>query len=196
MSIVDLVTERRPHRADAARNFDAILAAASESFAETGIDASLEDIAGRAGVGVATLYRNFPTREDLVESVYVAEVAAVCAFADEVEELEPWERLETWLDRFVVYLGTKRALVDGLNRESTTFRACRDALYETGEPLLVQAQQAGVVSAITDIDDLMRLVFALSGGIYRDEDQRSRILKMALGGIRAFSDGVERVSRS
>jgi AcrR family transcriptional regulator len=185
MAIVDLVSERRPHRADAARNFDAILKAAGEAFAETGIDASLEDIAGRAGVGVATLYRNFPTREDLVESVYVAEVAAVCAYAAEVEELEPWESLEAWFERFVIYLGTKRALVEGLNRESTTFRACRDALYETGEPLLVRAQKAGVVSAATDIDDLMRLVFALTGGIYRDEDQRSRILKMALSGIRS-----------
>jgi AcrR family transcriptional regulator len=185
MSIGDLVKERRPHRADAARNFDAILAAAGESFAETGIDASLEDIAVRAGVGVATLYRNFPTREDLVESVYVAEVARVCAFADEVQELKPWEGLETWLDRFVVYLGTKRALVEGLNRESTTFRACRDAIYETGEPLLVHAQEAGEASAATDIDDLMRLVFALTGGIYRDEEQRSRILKLALGGIRS-----------
>jgi AcrR family transcriptional regulator len=187
MSIGDLVKERRPHRADAARNFDAILAAAGESFAETGIDASLEDIAARAGVGVATLYRNFPTREDLVESVYVAEVAAVCAFADEVKELEPWEGLETWLDRFVVYLGTKRALVDGLNRESTTFRACRDAIYETGEPLLVRAQEAGEASPATDIDDLMRLVFALTGGIYRDEEQRRRILKLALSGIQAES---------
>jgi AcrR family transcriptional regulator len=185
MSIGDLVKEKRPHRADAARNFDAILTAAGESFAEEGIDASLEGIAARAGVGVATLYRNFPTREDLVESVYVAEVAAVCAFADEVEELEPWESLVAWFERFVVYLGTKRALVDGLNRESTTFRACRDALYETGEPLLVRAQEAGVALADTDIDDLMLLVLALAGGFYRDEAQRRRILTMALGGIRA-----------
>jgi AcrR family transcriptional regulator len=184
MSIGDVVKEKRPHRADAARNFDAILMAASESFAEAGIDASLEDIAARAGVGVATLYRNFPTREDLVESVYVGEVAAVCALADEFEELEPWESLVAWLERFVVHLGTKRALVDGLNRESTTFQACRDALYEAGEPLLVRAQEAGVASGDTDIDDLMFLVLVLAGGLYRDEAQRRRILTMALGGIR------------
>ena len=62
---------RRPQRADARRNFDALLAAARDAFAEFGAEASLEDIARRAGVGIGTLYRNFPTRRDLFESVYV-----------------------------------------------------------------------------------------------------------------------------
>jgi hypothetical protein len=65
--------------------------------------------------------------------------------ASEVDELGPWESLVKWFERFVVYLGTKRALIDGLKRESTTFRACRDALYETAEPLLDHAQRSGGV---------------------------------------------------
>ena len=60
---------RRPHRADARRNFDAVLAAAREAFAEQGSEASLEDIARRAGVGIGTLYRNFPTRQELLNAV-------------------------------------------------------------------------------------------------------------------------------
>ena len=62
MALSDLLNQRRPHRADAARNFDAILAAAREGFTDSGTETSLEEIARRAGVGPATLYRNFPTR--------------------------------------------------------------------------------------------------------------------------------------
>src|SRR5919112_5514942 len=92
---------RRPHRADARRNFDALLAAAREAFAEQGSDASLEDIARRAGVGIGTLYRNFPTRQDLFESVYLGEVEELCAAAEAAMAQPPWEALASWLRRFV-----------------------------------------------------------------------------------------------
>ena len=72
---------RPPQRADARRNFDALIAAARAVFAEQGTDASLEDIARRAGVGIGTLYRNFPTRQDLFERVYIGEVEDLCALA-------------------------------------------------------------------------------------------------------------------
>jgi AcrR family transcriptional regulator len=74
VALGDLLDQRRPHRADAARNFDAIITAARAGFTDDGTEASLEDVARRAGVGPGTLYRNFPTREDLIEAVYVAEV--------------------------------------------------------------------------------------------------------------------------
>src|ERR1700712_4737164 len=82
---------RRPQRADARRNFDALLAAARDAFAENGTEASLEDIARRAGVGIGTLYRNFPTRQDLFESVYVGEVEQLCQAAEDVAALPPWD---------------------------------------------------------------------------------------------------------
>jgi AcrR family transcriptional regulator len=71
---VSAITVVRPHRADARRNFDALLAAARDAFNRDGIDVPLEDIARQAGVGIGTLYRNFPTRSDLVEAVYVSEI--------------------------------------------------------------------------------------------------------------------------
>ncbi|MDX6361717.1 MAG: hypothetical protein QOC85_720, partial [Streptomyces sp.] len=85
----EIVAAQRPHRKDAARNYDALLAAAREAFAEHGAEASLEDIARRAGVGIGTLYRNFPTRRQLFESVYADEVNTLCRVAEDVAGLEP-----------------------------------------------------------------------------------------------------------
>ena len=136
--MIDLAHLRspRPRRADAARNFDALLEAARDAFAELGADAPLEDVARRAGVGIATLYRNFPTREQLIENVYVTEVEAVCRTAEEAAGQEPWEGVSAWLHRFVEYIGAKRPLVVRLNQDSATYQACREALYAAGEPLL------------------------------------------------------------
>src|SRR5689334_24275830 len=105
---------RRPQRADARRNFDALIAAARDAFAADGAGASLEDIARRAGVGIGTLYRNFPTRDALVEAVYVEEVEAVVRAAEDAASLEPWEAVQAWLRRFLLYVGTKKALLEGL----------------------------------------------------------------------------------
>src|SRR5436305_8744675 len=84
---------QRPKRADALRNYEKLVAAAREAFTEADRSASLEDIARRAGVGIGTLYRNFPTRGDLVEAVYVDEVEALSRSAEELAPLEPWEGL-------------------------------------------------------------------------------------------------------
>ncbi|MGI8336367.1 TetR/AcrR family transcriptional regulator [Actinomadura scrupuli] len=183
MGVADLLAERRPHRADARRNFDALLAAARSAFTELGTDASLEEIARRAGVGIGTLYRNFPTREDLIESVYVAEVDALCRFGDEQADADPWEALVAWLRQFMIYMGTKQALLDGLNRDSSAFRACRDALYESGEPLLARAQEAGAARGDTDIDAVMRFIIGVTAVEFTGEDQRELIFTMALAGI-------------
>src|SRR4051812_21114936 len=83
---------RRPKRADALRNYEKLLAAAREAFTEAGRSASLEDIARRAGVGIGTLYRHFPTRADLVQAIYVDEVEALSRSATELSQLEPWRR--------------------------------------------------------------------------------------------------------
>src|SRR5712671_2615716 len=120
-SLADVVSHRRPHRADAVRNFDTLLSAARAAFAEAGTEVSLEEVARRAGVGIATLYRNFPTREDLIECVYVAEVDALCQYGAELVGLDSWTALVHWLRRFVAYLGTKRVLIDGLNGESGAY---------------------------------------------------------------------------
>src|SRR5258707_12628806 len=124
---IDLTTLRvpRPHRADAARNFDAVLDAAGHVFAKRGFDAPLEEVARRAGVGIATVYRNFPTREQLVENVYLTEIESVLAEAAASAGLPPWEGLTRWLRRFVEFLATKRAVPTAIHPQSVGYRACR-----------------------------------------------------------------------
>src|SRR3954464_13565641 len=95
---------KRPKRADALRNYEKLVAAAREAFTEADRSASLEDIARRAVVGIGTLYRNFPTRSDLVEAIYVDEVEALAKSAESSAELEPWEALTSCLHRFVGYV--------------------------------------------------------------------------------------------
>ncbi|MFE0514169.1 TetR/AcrR family transcriptional regulator [Streptomyces sp. NPDC058964] len=184
LPVSEIVASRRPHRRDAARNFDALLAAAREAFAEHGAEASLEDVARRAGVGIGTLYRNFPTRRDLFESVYADEVNALCRAAVEVAELPPWQALTTWLDRFTGYMVTKRAVREALNDESQIFQACRDSMYTAGGPLLERAQKAGEARADMDFGDLLRMVAGITATAFEDDAQRDRVLAIALDGVR------------
>jgi len=179
-----LLEARRPTRADARRNFDALVTAANRAFAEHGVDASLEDIARRAEVGIGTLYRNFPTRDALVEAVYLDEVAGVASFADELGELPPFDALAAWLRRFADYASRKRVLLEGLNRDSELLQTCRAVMYESGEPLLRRAQEAGDVRPDIAIDDAVRLVAGVAGVAFPSPGQRERVVDMALDGLR------------
>jgi AcrR family transcriptional regulator len=183
--VSEIVASRRPHRKDAARNYDALLAAAREAFAENGAEASLEDVARRAGVGIGTLYRNFPTRRHLFESVYAGEVDDLCRVAEEVADQEPWAALTSWLRRFVDYTVTKKAIREALNDESEIFLACRDSMYAAGGPLFERAQKAGEARADMDFDDLLRMVAGITATNFLDDTQRDRVLSVALDGVRA-----------
>jgi len=185
-AVVDtpIVLVQRPQRADARRNFDALLAAARDAFQEHGTEASLEDIARRAGVGIGTLYRNFPTRAALIEAVYIDGVEALVTAAAEVRSLPPWEALTSWLWRFVDYAATKKVLIEALNRESDMIKRCRGAFYGAGRPLLERAQASGDVRPDADIDDVMRLVAGIAGVAFPDPGQRQRVLAMAMDGLR------------
>ncbi|MET7289435.1 helix-turn-helix domain-containing protein [Streptomyces sp. NPDC005573] len=183
--VSEIVASRRPHRKDAARNYDALLVAARDAFAEHGAEASLEDIARRAGVGIGTLYRNFPTRRDLFESVYAGEVNALCQASVEVADHEPWEALTTWLRRFAGYMVTKRAVREALDGESDIFIACRDSMYSAGGPLLDRAQRAGVARQDMDFGDLLRMVAGITATSFENDAQRDRVLSIALDGVRA-----------
>jgi AcrR family transcriptional regulator len=174
----------RPQRADARRNFDALLVAAREAFAEKGPGASLEDVARRADVGIGTLYRNFPTRDDLIETVYVAEVERLVEASAATAQLAPWPAFLAWVDAFLVYVGTKRALVEGLNRESTVFQNCRIGLYGSIEPVLHRAQAAGEIRDDVTMEDVVRLLSGIAGVAFADDAQRDRVLGVALDGLR------------
>ncbi|WP_405068834.1 TetR/AcrR family transcriptional regulator [Kribbella sp. NBC_01510] len=179
------VDVRRPTRADARRNFDALLGAARDAFAGKGADASLEDIARQAGVGIGTLYRNFPTRQDLFNAVYFGEIEELCQAAEDVADLPPWEALTTWLRRFVQYAATKRAIWESLNRDSDRFKTAREAMYAAGTPLFERAQEAGEARKDISFDDLLRMVSGLTAAGFVDDDQRVRVLEIALDGVRA-----------
>jgi AcrR family transcriptional regulator len=179
---------RRPKRADARRNYDKLIAAAREAFTEQDRSASLEDIARRAGVGIGTLYRHFPTRTDLIEAVYLEEVEALCRSADDLADGPPWDALVGWLRRFVGYVATKQALAEELfaiaDRDAQVFKSCRVAFYRAGEPLLARAQDAGDVRSDTDIDEVLRMVGGIAKIQAASPAEIDRILTVALDGLR------------
>jgi AcrR family transcriptional regulator len=178
---------RRPKRADARRNYDRLIAAAREAFTEADRSASLEDIARRAGVGIGTLYRHFPTRADLIEAVYVEEVEAVCRSASGLADKDPWDALVSWLHRVVAYMTTKQALAEELfaarDRDAEPFKSCRTAFVGAGVPLLERAQAAGVVRADMTFDELLWMVGGISK-IPAGPAEIERVLTVALDGLR------------
>src|ERR1700733_575221 len=137
-----------PKRADAKRNNERILTAARKAFAEGGDSTSLEEIARQAGVGIGTLYRHFPSRQVLLETLYVNEVHEVCRSASQREH-DPWQALSGWCEGLIGYLTTKRALahelLDYLDEDAALFQEGRRTVFAAGEPLLKCAQDAGVV---------------------------------------------------
>jgi AcrR family transcriptional regulator len=179
---------RRPKRADARRNYDQLIAAGREALTERDRSASLEDIARRAGVGIGTLYRHFPTRGDLIEAVYVEEVEALCRSAEDLGDAEPWDALVGWMRRFVAYVATKQALAEELfaaNRgDAEVFKSCRAAFYGAGEPLLKRAQEAGAVRPDVSIDEVLPMVGGIAKIQGADAAAVDRILTVALDGLR------------
>ncbi len=178
----------RPKRADARRNYDKVLAAAREAFAEGGESTALEEIARRAGVGIGTLYRHFPNRQALLEALYLNEVEAICRSAEELDGGDPWEALQSWFERLIGYLATKRALahelLDYLDQDAALFQTCRASLFAAGEPLLARAQAAGAVRSDVEFSDVMQLVGGIAKIPSSDPAQVEHILRIALDGLR------------
>jgi AcrR family transcriptional regulator len=158
-------------RKDASRNRDKLVEIAASAFAVHGVDTSLEDIARRAGVGIGTLYRHFPTREHLVEVVYRREVEALCAAADDLaRQHAPDVALAEWMQRFVDYIATKRGMANSLRILLTT----NSELFAESSGMVVLA--------------LRRLVDAAIGaGSIRNDIESSDVLH-ALSGIYAAPD--------
>jgi AcrR family transcriptional regulator len=182
----------RPKRADARRNYEKVLAAAREAFAEGGESTALEEIARRAGVGIGTLYRHFPNRQALLEALYVGEVEEMCRSASELDGSDPWEALTGWFERFISYIGTKRALAaelqNYLDQDAPLFQACRTSLFEAGEPLLKRAQEAGVVRRDVSIGEVIQMVVGIGKMPTKDPKQNEHILRVALDGLRYRPD--------
>lgn len=178
---------QRPQRADARRNHEKLVAAARAVFTEDGASAPLEDVAERAGVGIGTLYRHFPTRQALLEAVYVDEVEAIARAAADLSDLPPWDALTRWLRQYVGFAATKRALTEALLEaapDSDVLLSCRTAILSAGTALLGRAQAAGVVRPDTNFLDVGRLVSGIAVVPTADPAQQERLLQLAFDGLR------------
>ena len=177
-------------RADARQNHARLIVAATEAFAEKGADAPLEDIARRAGVGIGTLYRHFPTRLDLQAAVFRSQVGAVCGRGDELLNTAPPDQaFAAWIRSLAAYLVTKRglsrALIEAVGAESELISTCWVAMRETTQRLLASAQQAGSVRADVDAGDVMRLIHGVTVSTEKQPERADMLLSVMLDGLRA-----------
>ena len=183
--------DARPMRADARRNRELLLTAAAAVYAERGVDASLEEIARRADVGIGTLYRHFPTRDALNEAVYRHEVERLCDGVDElIASNAPDVALAVWMRRFAGYVATKKgmatALKSVLGADSELFAYSRGRIMTAIGALLDNAVAAGAIRDDVDADDLIRAMSGVcmatdtSGG----PERTARLVDLLVDGMR------------
>jgi AcrR family transcriptional regulator len=157
-------TPARRLRSDAQRNRDAILAAARRVFPEQGLEAPLEEIARRAGVGIATLYRRFPTRTELLDAVLAPAVQEHVDAAEQALAMEdPWEGFASYLERSCQLQASDRGLNDIMSMRlprATAVEAAKRRLYRLVEELVARAQRAGRLRADVTQEDLVFLYWA------------------------------------
>jgi AcrR family transcriptional regulator len=185
--------QQRALRADAQRNYQRLVSAAGAAFTEHGADdASLEEIARRAGVGIGTLYRHFPNRQALLEAVYRDQVDILSDRAAQLSESQdPAAALAEWLRALVSFGRTKRSLTSAmlatLDKDSELLSTCSGIMRGAATGLLRRAQEAGVVRADANATDLLRLVHAVSMAVDRepaDSGQADRMLGLIMDGLR------------
>ncbi len=178
-------------RADARRNEKTLLDAAAAAFVDSGVDAPVRDIAARARVGVATIYRHFPTRADLIIAVYRHQVEA-CAEAGPAllaDSTSPHAALASWIDLFVDFLVTKHGLAEALQSDDAAFQTLHtyflDRLVPVCAKLLEAAAAAGEIRADVDAYELMRGVGNLCIGAENNVryDAR-RMVGLLIAGLR------------
>ncbi|MEV0970008.1 TetR/AcrR family transcriptional regulator [Microtetraspora glauca] len=180
----------RPMRADAARNRARVLEAAEAVFAENGTSASTEDVARRAGVGIATVFRHFPTKEALIEAVFAG---LMRRFADEADALcaaeDPAEAFFSFLTRIVDVSATKNAYTEALTAAGVdvddVLAEGRQELPRALGALLDRAQRAGAVRADIGVPELIVLIVGTSRAAERATPEiQSRVLEVVFDGLR------------
>jgi AcrR family transcriptional regulator len=178
-------------RADARRNRDALLAAGAEVFAERGPDASLEEIARRAGVGIGTLYRHFPDRDALTEAVYRNEVERLCDGVDLLlAENSPDEALARWMGNFASYAAAKRgmmvALKSSLGADSELFTYSGRRIRESLGALVGAAVAAGSIRSDIDTEALLTGMrgICMAGDSAVDVERCAMLINLLVDGLR------------
>jgi AcrR family transcriptional regulator len=184
-------TPARKPRADSARNRQLLIDAAKAGFSGVGLDVSLEEIARRAGVGIGTLYRHFPTREAVVEAVYRREVEQLAeAVPQLLQTSAAGEALHKWMHLFVDYIATKRIIAPSLAaaaaRTSTLRTTSAELITNAISTLVKRAIASGDVRKNIDPSDLLR---ALVGVSYSNPDagweaSARRLIDILMDGLR------------
>lgn len=181
---------RRP-RADAQRNREALIDAAKAAFAEIGAEVSLEEIARRAGVGIGTLYRHFPTRDAVIEAVYRREVDQLADAAGPLmQQLHPVEALSRWMKMSVDYMATKKLIAPVLGSftggTSALFAQSGGRLMATLSQLLAAARAADAIRADVRDEDIAQAfgAFAYNSATPGWRDSACRLIDIIVAGIR------------
>ena len=174
-------------RADAERNRGKILAAARTAFADPDAEVSMAEISRRAGVGMATLYRNFPGRQELLEALYTDEVNAVCKAAEIIDGETPGATLAAWLHRFFAFTTSKRHIASELlkhtDHTNPLFQNNRTRVIAAGRPLLAAAQHAHEIRDDLSLEQILDMIVAVAT-IHGDTGYTEPILQAALDGLR------------
>lgn len=183
---------RRPKRADARRNYDAVVEAARAAFARDGVDTSIDEIARSAGVGNATLYRHFPTRDELISAALAENMVAVHKRGTELAGAEePLAALREWLlatiAQISTYGGLPGSVLDAAGREGSLLGVTCDHMQETTRVLLARAQESGDIRRDVLMDDVFDLAAGIAWVVSRDRsadtDRAGRLLDLALDGV-------------
>jgi AcrR family transcriptional regulator len=181
------VTDGSPLRADAQRNRERILEAAEEVFLEQGANASLEDVAKRAQVGIGTLYRRFPTRESLLGATYSARFLALAeASRARDDTLEPADAVRAYLEELVTHTNVYRGLATSLGTVLQTNTPGCHATSEEGLRLLRRAQKSGAVRRDLTFEDLICVATAISLASPQGASSKTRIRHL----VGVFLEGI------
>ena len=174
-------------RADAERNRDKIITVARAAFAEPETEVSMAEISRRAGVGMATLYRNFPGRRELLEALYSEEVDAICRAAETAGGPTPGASLVSWLRQLFVFFASKRHIASELLKHtdgsSPVFGGGRARVIAAGKPLFAAAQQACEIRDDLALEQVLDLIHAIAT-IDGDASYLEPVLQTTLDGLR------------
>ena len=185
-------TSRPPaRRADAERNREKILAAARTGFADPEAELSMAEISRRAGVGMATLYRNFPGRRELLEALYTEEVNGICEAARTLDAQTPGATLVAWLHQFFAFFTSKHhiasELLEHTDHSNPVFGRNRARVMAAGQPLLAAAQRSHEVRDDLTLEQVLDMIVAIAT-IHGDPGYLQPILQAALDGLRPPGD--------
>jgi AcrR family transcriptional regulator len=181
---------RKP-RADAQRNRERILEVAKQAFTRRGAEASMDEIAKRAKIGPGTLYRHFPTRDDLLAAVYISEVEKLAEAQKKFSaELPPVEALRAWLLLFIDYIAAKKIIAPALNAmaggPSRVFQQTNRLMEESANALAIRAIASRDLRPDVDPMDMLRAIYGVSSAGSTDDwpEKARRFVEILIQGSR------------